>query len=333
MRLPRAILRSVLPSAVTAILFVSMPWLRAAEAIIPKSGSLAAENLILTPANLGFGKVAVGQRKFRTVTVANLGNSNVTLFQAITQGKGFTVSGLDLPLTLSRGDRLTFSGVFAPRSRGSADGSISFVLEASSSATPILTLGLSGTGTDDEDLTVDPATIDFGTVPVGSAATQPGTLIASDSEVTISSANVSDPQFVLNGLSFRFTIPAGGRQDYTVTFTPQTVAQVSATLSFLGYAGQSLTIEGLTGIGGAPSGHTVDLSWNASTSQDVVGYNVYRGATSGGPYGQINSGLDASTVYTDANVLDGDTYYYVTTAVDSSGQESVYSNEVQAVIP
>jgi len=29
----------------------------------------------------------------------------------------------------------------------------------------------------------------------------------------------------------------------------------------------------------------------------------------------------------------GTTYYYVTTAVDSSGNESVYSNQAAAVIP
>ena len=65
----------------------------------------------------------------------------------------------------------------------------------------------------------------------------------------------------------------------------------------------------------------------------VVGYNVYRGGTSGGPYNKINSALDGSTAYTDSGVLAGQTYYYVTTAVDSTGAESVYSNQVTAVIP
>ncbi len=37
--------------------------------------------------------------------------------------------------------------------------------------------------------------------------------------------------------------------------------------------------------------------------------------------------------YTDTTVMTGTTYYYVTTAVDGSGNESVYSNEVSAVIP
>jgi fibronectin type 3 domain-containing protein len=38
-------------------------------------------------------------------------------------------------------------------------------------------------------------------------------------------------------------------------------------------------------------------------------------------------------VYTDNTIVSGQTYYYATTAVDSSGVESGYSNLAQAVIP
>ncbi len=65
----------------------------------------------------------------------------------------------------------------------------------------------------------------------------------------------------------------------------------------------------------------------------VVGYNIYRGTTSGGPYTKLNSSQVLLTTYTDSTVQSGLTYYYVTTAVDSGGTESIYSNEVQAVIP
>jgi fibronectin type 3 domain-containing protein len=54
---------------------------------------------------------------------------------------------------------------------------------------------------------------------------------------------------------------------------------------------------------------------------------------SGGPYSRINSVLNASTLYTDSTVTDGLTYYYVTTAVDSTNVESAYSNQTTAVIP
>ena len=75
----------------------------------------------------------------------------------------------------------------------------------------------------------------------------------------------------------------------------------------------------------------VDLSWNAAPA--VVGYNVYRASRAGGPYSKINSVLDAGTVFSDSSVQGGQSYYYVTTSVDSTGAQSSYSNEIQAAIP
>jgi fibronectin type 3 domain-containing protein len=47
----------------------------------------------------------------------------------------------------------------------------------------------------------------------------------------------------------------------------------------------------------------------------------------------MNSSFGLATAYTDNTVQAGETYYYVTTAVDSRGIESVFSNETMAVIP
>jgi len=41
----------------------------------------------------------------------------------------------------------------------------------------------------------------------------------------------------------------------------------------------------------------------------------------------------SSLSYTDSTVQSGQTYYYVTTAVDAAGLESSYSSQVHAVIP
>ena len=80
----------------------------------------------------------------------------------------------------------------------------------------------------------------------------------------------------------------------------------------------------------APPDHQVSLSWDASASAN--GYNVYRSTQSGGPYNKINPTLDATTDFADLSVVAGQTYYYVTTAVESV-LESGYSNEVQVSIP
>jgi hypothetical protein len=80
--------------------------------------------------------------------------------------------------------------------------------------------------------------------------------------------------------------------------------------------------------------HSASLSWTASTSTNVVGYNIYRGTTNGsGPYTKVNPSPVASTTFTDSTVQGGVTYYYVATAIDSNNNESGYSNQTQAVIP
>lgn len=79
--------------------------------------------------------------------------------------------------------------------------------------------------------------------------------------------------------------------------------------------------------------HSVVLTWTASASANIAGYNVYRSTTSGSGYTQINSSLVTSTTYTDPTVAAGQTYYYVTTAVDNSNNQSAYSNQAQATVP
>jgi len=82
----------------------------------------------------------------------------------------------------------------------------------------------------------------------------------------------------------------------------------------------------LTGIGG---GHSTTLTWNPETN--VGGYNVYRSATSGGPYTKI-AGPVPNPTYVDYAVNPQQVWYYVVTALNGSS-ESGYSNEIAATIP
>ena len=100
---------------------------------------------------------------------------------------------------------------------------------------------------------------------------------------------------------------------------------------------KSVTLNGsnVAGVNFAESSnptHSVDLSWTATPST-VAGYNVYRSTVSGSQYLKINSGLLGTTSFSDATVANGTTYYYVTTAVDSTNNESAYSNEAIASVP
>ncbi len=283
-----------------------------------------------SPSKLAFGNVQNSKSSNLPETLTNTGGSAVTISAATITGTGFSVSGLSLPTTLSPNESVTFTVTFAPASTGSTSGTLAVLSTATNST---LKIALSGTETAQGQLSLSPTTLSFCTVVVGASGSLNGTLGATGSSVTISAASINSNEFVLSGISLPTTLTAGQTASFTVTFKPATGGTAPATLSFSSDAANSPTTQALTGNGAGAPQHTVDLSWDASTGTGVVGYNVYRGSVSGGPYSKMNSALEASTAYTDNTVSAGQTYYYVTTAVDESGDESGHSNQVEAVIP
>jgi fibronectin type 3 domain-containing protein len=117
-----------------------------------------------------------------------------------------------------------------------------------------------------------------------------------------------------------------------VVFSPTAAGTDSGTVAVTSNATGSPTTIALSGTGVQASSHTVTLTWTASTST-VSGYNVYRSTTNGSGYAKINTSLVGAVSYTDSTVQNSTTYYYVTTAVDGSGNESAYSNQATAAIP
>src|SRR5581483_7154125 len=77
--------------------------------------------------------------------------------------------------------------------------------------------------------------------------------------------------------------------------------------------------------------HFVYLTWTASTSAGVVGYNIYRGTSPGGESGSpLNTGGPViGTGFADTTTVSGTTYYYYITATDGTIQ-SAPSSEVSA---
>jgi len=171
----------------------------------------------------------------------------------------------------------------------------------------------------------------FGNVAVGKNSVHTGTLTAGSSDITVSSAAWNGDGYSVSGITFPATVPAGQSVQFSVTFAPQTAGNSSGSITFDSDATNSPSTETLSGAGTQVSQHSVALTWDASAQ--ATGYNVYRGSVSGGPYSKINSTLNPSTNYTDSSVQSGQTYYYVTTAVDSQGAESSYSNQAQAAVP
>jgi len=293
------------------------------------SGISGAGQISASPTTLSFGNLLPGTSQTLNETLTNTGTTSVTISQASMSSAMFTASTLSLPSILGAGNSVTFGVVFTPNVAGSITGKLSILSDASN---PQLNIALSGSESAPGQLTLSPANLNFGNVSTGSKASLSGTLNATGSSVTISSGTSSSGEFLLGGVSLPATLGAGQSLPFTVTFLPQSSGSVSASLSFASNAANSPATESLSGSGVAPTQHSVDLSWGASSSSNVQGYNVYRAGVSGGPYAAVVS-ANSGTTFVDGSVQSGLTYYYVVTAVDTSGTESAYSNQVQAVIP
>lgn len=301
-----------------------------ATAVLNLSGSgVSGSEIGAAPTSVPFGNVMVGSSKTSAASVINTGTAGVTISGAALSNAAYAVSGLNPPVTLTAGQSLTFNVVFTPVSAGASSGNLAI---SSDAANGQLNVALSGSGMSPGQLALAPSTYDFGNVQTGTSASKNGTLTAVGSAITLSSASSTSPEFVLSGVTLPFTLADGQTIPYTVTFLPQAAGGASGSISFFSNATNSPVTETLSGTGVTPTPHSVDLSWTASATPGVVGYNVYRGTVSGGPYARITSSPEPALTYSDANVASGQTYYYVTTAQDGAGMESRYSNQATVTV-
>ena len=316
-------------SLITVIAMAGCGGNSSSTPVAPTPVAPDAAHIAFSPASLDFGTVAVGVQKTGSVTVTNKNGSTATISQISVQGPGFSVvSAPPMPLALPAGQSSTVTIGFDPASAGPASGSVSVTLGGTTSST---TEALAGIGLASGQLAVSPASIAFGNVLLGTSQTQTGSLTAGSSGITVSSASWTGAGFSVSGVTFPVTVPAGQTVPFTVTFAPQTAGSSAGSISFVSNASNSPGTETLSGSGLQPP-HSVALAWNASPST-VVGYNIYRGGQTGGPYTLLNASVHLGLTYSDTNVQAGVTYFYVVTAVDAKSVESTFSNESAAVIP
>ena len=98
-------------------------------------------------------------------------------------------------------------------------------------------------------------------------------------------------------------------------------------LDFEGFASTTQTLDTTppaqpVGLAMTAPGRYYQLSWNANTDPDLLGYNLYR-SVNGGPLLRLNSTVLTSTSYADYDLANtGDVLSYELVAVDTSGNES-----------
>lgn len=94
---------------------------------------------------------------------------------------------------------------------------------------------------------------------------------------------------------------------------------------------RSLTLNTLQLAMCLPYDHTVDVSWNAYPANlPLSGYYVYRRTVPSGDWSRITGNPVPGLSYTDTTSLNGSTYQYYVTAVDTSGFFSLPSNILEA---
>jgi len=292
------------------------------------SGSPGGDSLEISvsPSTLGFGSVVDGTTASQTITITNTGTASVTVSSVTLSGTTFTITGVSTPLTIGAGQSVTFTVSFKPSGTSTASGTISITSNAENFA-----VDLSGTGVAaDPTIAANTSSLSFGNVTVNTSASQPVVLTnTGNANLNITSVSASGAGFSASGGS-NVTLAPNQSTSVTVTFDPTAAGSVTGGLTIKSNATNTPSVQ-LTGAGVSAAKHSVALNWNAASG--AIGYFVYRGTTNGGPYAKVVPSMDGSSSYTDGNVSDGQTYYYVVTSVSTSQVESAYSNQVSVTIP
>jgi manganese oxidase len=74
------------------------------------------------------------------------------------------------------------------------------------------------------------------------------------------------------------------------------------------------------------------MTWNAPTSPDIVGYNLYRKGSLERNFVKMNNKLITATAFTETINYQADKYYYSISTIDRFGNESLLGKETYAII-
>jgi hypothetical protein len=129
--------------------------------------------------------------------------------------------------------------------------------------------------------------------------------------------------------------PTSGSGSSTLTTSVNTAGLTAQTYNGIitvGAAGFSSRTITVTLTLSAPATSSATLTWNTNTANDLAGYKIYRAETSGGYGAPIVTLQGNVTTYMATGLQVGKTYFFVITAYDLSGNESLHSNEVSKSI-
>ncbi|MBI4870382.1 MAG: choice-of-anchor D domain-containing protein [Candidatus Riflebacteria bacterium] len=191
------------------------------------SGTGTGAVLAVSASSVGFGDVRVGNSATRTFLVTNTGNVNLNVNTLASSSARFAVTTPTLPLTLAPRATRTVYVRYSPAALGASSGTLTF---GSNALAPVPTVAVSGRGIGAVAV-VSPASLTFGTVPVGTSAERSLTVSNSGNvALSVASCSSNNSRFVLVS-ALPVSVPAGGSQALTVRFTPLAAGPVSGALT------------------------------------------------------------------------------------------------------
>ena len=291
----------------------------------------------VTPTQLAFGSVEVGQTKDLTVSIQNTGQG--TLSGDVDEGPIFAQNGFVLvsgggAYALTAGQSKVVTVRLAPGSVGMKASSLVISHNGTNAGTPV-TVDLSGSGVGagggTPAIAVDPSSLAFGDVVVGE--TKNLTLTMSNPGTGVLSGQVNPgPIFAQNGFVLvsgggTFTLEPGEDREVVVRLAPESAGPKSSTLEITHNASGtaspvSVPLSG-EGIGEAPAvgtpallepadgandvGRSPTLRWSSAENATSYVLRVSQQANLGNPFVNVELSDTSRTV---AGLDAGETYYW-----------------------
>lgn len=186
------------------------------------------------PGHLKFGTVTVGQSAAQVIVLKNNGSTSATI-SAISESEAqFSIAGIQLPYTLGAGQSVAVKAVFSPTGSGWTSGKATLTSNASN---PSIQVGFTGTGVSTVALLANPASLPFGSVGVGSSATQSVVLTNNLSrKQTLLAFQTLGTGFSVSGPSLPISLTPGQSVTVQVTFAPQVSGAAGGSLFVSGPA-------------------------------------------------------------------------------------------------
>ena len=236
------------------------------------AGPAPQGTLTPNPTNLDFGSVPSGKNLTISEILTNTGTASLYVTQAIVTGSEFSVSGINLPLTLAVNQSTSFRVTFAPKSTGDSTGNLAIT---SNGSTSTVNIALAGDGTStgpnpQGTLTVNPLSLNFGSVQAGKKLTLNESLSNTGSAtLTVSRATVTGNGFSITNLALPLVLNKGQSFTFQATFAPRSVGNDSGAISFISNASDPRLTVPLTG--GAPNSQLTIVPTSINLGNVTVG--------------------------------------------------------------